>query len=238
MEDVIAIGVDAVVFYPANPQGAIPAVAKANAAKIPIMAVNTAIGEKQEAYPGTFAFVGHIEEEVGQLAGELALEALGGKGGNAVIIEGKAGDSIVNGRTSGFKKALEGKNVKIIAQQNTDWTKEDALRVMEDILQANPKIDVVFAHADNLAAGAIKAIEEAGRLSEIKVVATGGSKEGIENIKNGKQYGTLFYSPFKEGYMGVEAAIKYLKGEKVPSFIKEDNPKVTKENVDQFKAEW
>jgi ABC-type sugar transport system substrate-binding protein len=166
---------------------------------------------------------------------------LGGRRIIKKILAGAAGNSITIGRNEGFKQRLAEKysDISILALQYTNWTKEDALSIMEALILANPKkIDAVYCHADNLAAGAIIAVEEAGLLGKIKVIGIGNSVEGNENLRNGKMYGTLHQSPKMEGYTGVETMVKYLNGEKVERSITVPRPKMTKENADKYAPEW
>jgi ribose transport system substrate-binding protein len=109
---------------------------------------------------------------------------------------------------------------------------------MEDFLTRYDKIDVLYAHDDNMAIGAIQAIKAAGRMSEIKVVSISGTIEGYEAVKAGEMYSTVSQPPDIEGKNAVEYAIRYLNGEKIDKWVKTPIAQVTKENVNQFKGVW
>ena len=89
--------------------------------------------------------------------------------GNVVEIQGIAGISVTTDRSAGFKDTLDalcGDGIKIVAQQPADFQPDKGLQVMEAILQANPKIDAVYTHDDDMAEGVVAAIENAGRLPD------------------------------------------------------------------------
>jgi ABC-type sugar transport system substrate-binding protein len=155
------------------------------------------------------------------------------------MIEGAAGSFPAIHRTSGFIAAMAGyPNVKLIANQNAGWDRAQAQKVMEDFLTRYDKIDVLYAHDDNMAIGAIQAIKAAGRMSEIKVVSISGTIEGYEAVKAGEMYSTVSQPPDIEGKNAVEYAVRYLNGEKIDKWVKTPIAQVTKENVNQFKGVW
>jgi len=239
LEDALASVVDAVIFYPLSSEAAIPAVDKCKEAGVPIMSVNTPIGTEAKNYPGTFCFIGQDEFAGGMDAATLMIEALGEEGGGIIEIGGTVGANIVTQRHDGFVKGIEGSNVTILATQYTNFTKEEAITTTESLIQAHgDKIKGVYCHADNMAAGAIQALEEAGMLEKVKVIGIGLSVEGQDLIKAGKMYGTLFQQPFQEGFQGVSSAVKYLNGEAIEEVILLKRPMVTKENIDEYKAQW
>ena len=109
---------------------------------------------------------------------------------------------------------------------------------MEDFLTRYDKIDVLYAHDDNMAIGAIQAIKAAGRLSQIKVVGINGNIEALAAIKAGEMYSTVNQPPDWEGKAAVEYAVRYLNGETLPKWIKTNIEPITKANVDNFKGVW
>lgn len=237
VENFIARGVDLIIIIPADAIGAIPAVEKAKEAGIPIMALVNAVGlDPSSKYPGLISYIGQDEAYTGGLCGEMALEQLGEKGGNVLIIEGQPGTPCQINRTRGFiEKIGVNPQIKIIGiQAAVGWDPEKAMRIMEDYLQTGVQIDFLFTHFDGLSLGALQAIEAAGKLGQIIVVGIDGSKGGLDAVREGKMYGDTWISPVKQGRVGVEMAVKYLQGETIPEFVPVNQIRVTIENVDEI----
>jgi ABC-type sugar transport system substrate-binding protein len=184
---------------------------------------------------------------VGKAAGELAIEALDGNPGKVCIISGMFEMQMSIDNNGGFEIAIEDHpGIEIIANQQNMWDRAQATAVMENFLQAYDDIDIVYVHDDNSAIGAVLAIEEAGRLNDIKVISLGGMKEGLKAIEKGQLYGSIMFLPYEEGYRSVEYGYKQFMGEKIPGFInlafdpklKGKGIKITKENLDDFEGEW
>lgn len=240
VEDFISRRVDLIIVIPSDAIGSIAAVEKAKAAGIPIMALVNAVGlDPHGKYPGLISYIGQDETYTGGLCGEMALEVLGKKGGNVLIIEGRPGTPCQINRTRGFlEKIGVNPTIKIIGLQAADWDPEKAMKVMEDYLQTGQQIDFVFCQYDGMALGALQAIDAAGKTGEITVVGVDGIKAVLEAIKAGKIYGTTWISPVKQGRLGVEYAVKYLQGETIPEYVGVNQIKVTKENVDEIVPEF
>jgi ribose transport system substrate-binding protein len=134
---------------------------------------------------------------VGFQAGQYFARELKCKG-NVVEIQGIAGISVTNQRTKGFGDAIapcKG-GIKIIAQQPADFAPDKGLSVMQNILQANPKIDAVYTHDDDMAQGVVQAIKNANRDKEMWLTGVGGSKAAMDQIKQGGLYrATFLYNP-------------------------------------------
>jgi ABC-type sugar transport system substrate-binding protein len=178
-------------------------------------------------------------EDEAKMAADSVKELLGNQGGNVVILEGAAGSFPAIHRTSGFRAAIaDSPQIRIIANQNTGWDRAQAQNIMEDFLTRYDKIDVVYAHDDNIAIGAIQAIKAAGRLAEIKVVGIGGTIEGLDAIRTGEMFSTVDQPPDWEGKASVEYAVRYLNGEKLDKWTKTAIAPITKANVNQFKGVW
>jgi ribose transport system substrate-binding protein len=234
-----------------------PIVDKALAEGITVIAHNNPIGSPDlyydrsdkdyGLYKNTVSYVGHRTINVGKAAGELAIEALDGKPGKVCIISGMFEMQMSIDNNRGFEMAIaDHPEIEIVANQQNMWDRAQATAVMENFLQANDDIDVVYVHDDNSAIGAVLAIEEAGRLDEIKVISLGGMKEGLKAIDEGKLYGSIMFLPYEEGYRSVEYGYKQYQGEKIPGFIdlaydpklKGKGIKITKENLNDFEGEW
>jgi ABC-type sugar transport system substrate-binding protein len=237
VESLIAQKCDVIEIVPCDSTAIIPTMRKVKEAGIPLFVVNTQHDAAAEDLIVTF--IGASMEDEAEMAANSVKEILGASGGNVVIIEGAAGSFPAIHRTSGFKDAIANSSqIKIIANQNAGWDRAQAQSVMEDFLTRYDSIDVVYAHDDNMAIGAIQAIKAAGRLSRIKVVAISGTIEGYDAIKAGELYSSVSQPPDIEGKNAVEYAVRYLNGEKLSKWIKTPIAQVNANNVSQFKGVW
>ena len=118
----------------------------------------------------------------------------------------------------GFRQALAAApGLKLVASQPANFDRTQGLNVMENILQGHPKVDAVFAADDEMALGAIKAIQAA----RLKVVVVGfdGTPDAVAAVKNGTMVATIAQQPSLIGSLGVEEADKIIKGQVPPASI-------------------
>ncbi|TFE23396.1 ribose ABC transporter substrate-binding protein RbsB [Cohnella luojiensis] len=222
IEDLIQKKVSVILINPTDSDAVVSAVESANSAGIPVITVDRA------ANGGTV--VTHIASDNvkgGQMAGDYILQAIGGKG-NIVELQGKAGTSAARDRGEGFHKAVDGKDgVKVVASQPADFDRALGLTVMENILQSQSDIQAVFAHNDEMALGALQAIEAAGKKG-IVVVGFDATADAVSAVNAGTMTATVAQKPELIGQQSIETAVKVAGGEKVPNAIPVDLELVTK----------
>lgn len=215
VEDLIQKKVNVILINPTDSAAIATAVESANKANIPVITVDRAAeGGK---------VVTHIASDNvkgGTMAGEHILQAIGGKG-NIVELQGIAGTSAARDRGQGFHTAVDGKEgVKVVASQPADFDRAKGLSVMENILQSNPDIQAVFAHNDEMALGALQAVEASGK--KILVVGFDATDDAVKAVNDGKMAATVAQKPAAIGETAVQSAVKVVKGETVESFIPVD----------------
>jgi len=165
--------------------------------------------------------------------------------GNVVEIQGLAGISVTEQRTAGFADTIEqlcGDGITIVAQQPADFLPDTGLEVMETILQAQPDIDAVYTHDDDMAEGVVAAIENAGREDEMILTGAGGSRAAMEQIQEGGLYAATFlYNPSMSAsavrvarLIALGQGFEELAEPEVPSRIELPATTVTQENVEDF----
>ena len=206
VEDLIQQDVDLILINPTDSSAVVAAVESANNAGIPVITVD------RSAEGGEV--ISHIASDNkagGELAGQYLVELVG-EGAKVVELEGIAGSSAARDRGTGFNKIVNGK-LDIVAKQTANFNRAEGLTVMENILQANPDIKGVFAHNDEMALGALEAIEAAGK--DIKVVGFDATDDAVKSVEAGKLAGTVAQKPELIGKKAVEAAVQSLKGETV-----------------------
>ena len=118
------------------------------------------------------------------------MEALGGEG-QVVILRGTLGTDLETQRYTGFVDAIADSKNEIAQNSSPILTEPRLFNTIENILQANPDIDLVYAENDEMCLGVAKALESANR-SDIKVIGFDGAVETLEAIKDGRVTGTVF----------------------------------------------
>jgi ribose transport system substrate-binding protein len=213
IEDLIQKGVNVLIVNPTDSDAVKAAIESANNANIPVITVD------RSANGGTV--VSHIASDNvagGKMAGEFILEKLGKKG-KIVELEGIPGSSAARERGEGFHKAIDGvAGIKVVAKQAADFDRAKGLSVMENILQANKDIQAVFAHNDEMALGALQAIEAAG-LKNVIVVGFDATDDAVKAVNDGKMAATVAQKPAEIGKKGVETAMNVYMKKSVDKFI-------------------
>lgn len=206
VEDLLVKGVDVLLINPTDSDAVVSSVKAANRSKIPVVTLDRA------ANGGNV--VSHVASDNvlgGEMAGNFIVEKLGGKG-KVVELEGIPGTTAARDRGTGFNKAAAGK-LEVVAKQAADFDRTKGLNVMENILQAQPEIQAVFAHNDEMALGTLKAIEASGR--DIFVVGFDATDDAVAAVKEGKLAATVAQKPAEIGAIGVEVADKIVKKQAV-----------------------
>lgn len=214
IEDLITKKVSVILINPTDGDAVVPAIEQANKAGIPVITVDRgASGGKVAAHVASDNVAG------GKMAGDLILQLTQGKG-KVAELEGIPGTSAANDRGKGFHQAVDGKaDLKVVAKQPADFDRAKGLKVMENILQANPEIAAVFAHNDEMALGALEAIKAAGKEGKVSVVGFDATDDAVKAVKDGKLAGTVAQKPKEIGRIAVEAAVKVADKQPVDAFI-------------------
>nr|WP_263324775.1 substrate-binding domain-containing protein [Neobacillus sp. Marseille-Q6967] len=231
VENLLQQNIDILIIDPTDSDAIVEAVKKANDAKIPVFTIDRASNGGE-----VITHIGFDALKSGKIAGDYLIEALGGKG-KIVEIQGILGTNVGQDRSKGFNEVIKATSgFEIVAQQAANFDRGEAMKVMEDILQANPEIDGVYAANDEMALGALAAIEAAGRLDEITLIGCDAIDPSIEAIKAGKLEATIAEPPVFLGKEAILTAIKISKGESVEKEVILDSTLVTKDNVETVKT--
>jgi ribose transport system substrate-binding protein len=208
VEDLIQQGIVALIINPTDSDAVVNSITVANDNKIKVITVD------RIANGGDV--VCHIASDNikgGEMAAEFILEKLNGKG-NIVELQGIPGASATRERGEGFHNIVDGKaGVKVVASQAADFDRQKGLTVTENIIQATPAFDAIFAHNDEMALGAVKAIKTANK--DVIIVGFDGNDEAKAAVKSGVLAATIAQKPDLMGAVAVENAVKVAKGETV-----------------------
>jgi ribose transport system substrate-binding protein len=211
IDDLIQKHVGVILLNPCDSDAAKTMVEKATKAKIQVISIDRKVNGAD--------VLSHIASDNvagGVLAGQ-ELISLVGEGAKVVELQGVTGASATVDRGQGFNQAIAGK-LTVVAQQPADFNRDKGFTVMQNIIQGNKGIKGVFAHNDEMALGAVKALQAAG-LKDVAVIGFDATDDAVAAVKAGTMKATVAQKPALIGSTGVEAAVKYLKGEKVEKSI-------------------
>ncbi len=219
VENLIQRHVKVLLLVPNGSKEIVPAVVKANAAKIPVVVVDTRVDAATLTADGgqVATFIGSDNEDGGRMAGAFLIERTGGKA-KVAVLEGVPGHETADARLRGFRKSLSGAiGMQIVASQPANMERDQAFNVTQNILQAHPDITALFACNDVMALGALEAIAAAGRASTISVVGFDAQDDARKAITEKRMAATIAQNPREMGRMAVITAMRLMKGETVPA---------------------
>lgn len=232
-EEAIVQGADAVVIAPVDSEAIIPATEKINEAGIPVINLNTRISDDSQYV--TFAGLENVTQ--GYETAKVVLEEMGGEG-TVFIIEGSTGAQTSIDRVTGFENALaEYPNIEVVAQQSANYSRADAMNVVQNLLQSYPDVDAILCCNDEMAMGAAEAVDAAGKIGDILISGQDANDDAVEAVREGRLFATSWGNPYMQGYTAVEAAVKVLNGEEVEDFYEVPTKVVTIDNIDTFENE-
>ncbi len=213
--------VDVIAFSPVVESGWDPVLNEAKRAKIPVILTDRAIDSKDTSLYATF--LGSDFEKEGEKAGQWLVKDEASATGtvNIAEIQGTTGSAPAIDRQSGFKAAIAtDPKFKIIASQTGDFTRAGGKEVMEAFLKSNKKIDVLYAHNDDEALGAIEAIEAAGLTpgKDIKIISVDATHDGMQALADGKINYIVECNPLL-GPQLMDLAKKVSDGQSVPKRV-------------------
>lgn len=212
VQDLTVKGTRLMLINPTDSDAVGNAVLMANKANIPVVTLDR-IANKGEV-------VSHVASD-NRLGGKMAGDYIAEKVGNdakVIQLEGIAGTSASRERGEGFKQAVDAHKLNILASQPADFDRTKGLNVMQNLLTANPSVQAVFAQNDEMALGALRALQTAGR-TDVLVVGFDGTNDGIKAVNRGVLGATIAQRPDQIGIIGIQTADKILKGEKVDPTI-------------------
>ncbi|MFD0263529.1 ABC transporter substrate-binding protein [Kitasatospora indigofera] len=225
--------VDIIAFSPVVESGWDTVLKEAKAAKIPVILTDRAVDSQDESLYVSFLGSDFVEE--GKRAADWLVKEYQGKSDpvNIVQLEGTTGSAPANDRKSGFADVIKGDpKFKVLASQTGDFTRAKGKEVMQAFLKSQPKIDVLYAHNDDMALGAIQAIEEAGKQpgKDIKIISIDGVKDAFTAMSQGKINVVVECNPLL-GDQLMELAKKVKKGESVERRIKTEEGVFTQDQA-------
>lgn len=230
VENFIVQEMDAIVIVPVNTEATGPITQSALESKIPLVYVN----RKPNDLPKEVCYVGSEDKIAGELQANFLAEQLGSQG-NVVVLMGKLDNEGSHKRTEGVEEVL-GKfdNMEVTRKQTGQWQRSLGMSVMENWLASGDRIDAVASNNDDMAIGAIEAIEAAGKAGEILVVGVDATPDGLAELQKGRMSATVFQDAAGQGKGAIEVAVSAAKGMEVERETWIPFQLVTQENISEF----
>lgn len=223
----------AIILDPANADGSVGAVKKAVAANIPVFLVNAEINQEGLAK----AQLVSNNAQGAAIGAQQWVEAIGDKGNYAELF-GNPADNNAATRSNGYETVLtQYPDLKKVAKEVADWDRTKGHDKMQSMFQAHPDIVGVISGNDEMALGAIAALKEAGKLSQVKVGGFDGSPDAVAAIKAGEMQYTVLQPVAVFSAEAVKQADNFIKtGKTGVDHEKQlfDCLLITKDNIDKY----
>lgn len=229
LENMIAGGVNAIILIPGDATAQTVMVEEAHAQNIPVIELCT----KTEAEDYRTSFVGSDDIVAGRMLMEYLGDLVDGKG-DMIIFHGPTGVSAEINRHTGAQQMIKEKNwdIKVVAEKVCNWSREEAMTAMENIITSGMKFDIIFAENDEMAVGALSALKDSG----LKYVIGGidAIPDAVQAVADGDMDCTFFQDYITQAKTALDVAIKAASGEQVDASYDIDFVLITKENVADF----
>lgn len=231
VQSLLTRGIDVLLLNPTNPSAVAPSIEAAEDAGVPIVTVD------RRTQQAVASYVGRDNEEMGRIAGQKAVELLGGEGnaqGKIIEIQGDAGGTVMQERHDGFHDIV-GKEpgIEVIEGPYSDYIRSLAVSSMQDLIQAHPDVDLVYAHNDDMALGAVQVLQQSN-LNDVNVIGIDGLMEAVKKIDEGSFDATVLNDPIRLGALAVQTAIKVANGEEVERYVDGGTELVDQSNVSEY----
>ena len=222
IEDLVSSGISVLIVNPVDSDAVTGAVEAAKAKGVKVISVDRAVnGVEIDCQIASDNVLG------AELATQYIVDMLG-EGAVVAELEGVTGASAAIDRSQGFHNVADSK-LTVVASQTANFARTEGMSVMENMLQANPDIQAVFAANDEMALGAMEAISGAGK--KIMVMGFDATDDAIASIKAGQMSGTIAQQPDLIGSTAVEYALKLIAGESIPKSVPVEVTLITKDNA-------
>ncbi len=230
IENAIANKYDLIIVQPNNGEAQRPYIESVVKAGIPVIITNPRVTNIKGA-----STVDADPYEQAAVNARLALSQVP-KGANAVILNGPAGNMHADKRRESWQKEFFDKrpDVKIVGEQIANWNKDEAMRYMEDWVQANDNIGVIVSMNDNMCAGALEVIKGNPKFANILSYGVDGTAEAVLLIKAGKMTSTSLQNAYALAEKNISVAHDLLTGKITQVDTDIDCPLITSDNVDHF----
>ncbi|CAA9251015.1 MAG: Ribose ABC transport system, periplasmic ribose-binding protein RbsB [uncultured Craurococcus sp.] len=239
VNSMIAQKVDLIFLAPREERPLVPAVMAAKRAGIPVILLDRRVDAGQaQAGRDYVTFIGSDFVDQGRRAAEWLDKAVSGKA-RIIELQGTTGSSPANDRRKGFVDYIAKRSdMKVIASQSGDFVRDKGRQVAEALLQAHPDATAIYAHNDEMAIGAIAALEARGRKpgQDVIIASIDGTRSALQAIIDGKMGATVESNP-RFGPKAFETLDRYARGETIDQWVVVPDRFFDRENAQQFLAD-
>ncbi|UFI06328.1 sugar-binding protein [Roseibium aggregatum] len=234
MDDLVAAGTDAIMISSVDPKTSTDAFNRV-AAQVPLFTTDSDAPESDR-----IAYLGSSNTLAGNQAGEIAIKALPG-GGTCMGFVGFLGADNAKERIAGFRETVKDKGIELVDVRGDDVDFAKARSNVDDVLAANPEIDCMVGFYSYNPPKIYEALQAAGKLREITVIAFDEDPITLGAIREGSFAGTVVQDPYQWGYQGMHLMADFLEGDKsgIPAdgLIIVPTKIIDAENVDPFEQQ-
>ena len=229
----ISQGAKAIVVVPIDTSSVSPIIRAAQEAKIPLVFVNRNPFVRSAPPEGVY-YCGSDSVVAGRRQMEYLGGLMGGSGEIAILM-GQLNHEASQDRTRGVKEIIAEKYpaVRVVAEQTGNWMRNEGVNVVENWLTAYPNLKAIASNNDEMAMGALVAVESAGRQG-ILIAGTDGNPDAVRAVKNGKLSCSVFQNAKGQGAGAADYVIRALKGETMESIKWVPYELITAENADDY----
>ncbi|WP_375001159.1 substrate-binding domain-containing protein [Aeromicrobium sp. CTD01-1L150] len=219
------------VVNPISGNNLIQGLAQVAAQDVPIVNIDQPIDDDaaQTADVSVDTYIGTDNVEAGALAGEQMIELVGE--GKVAIIGGVAGDQTSNDRIAGFTEAAED-TLDLLPVVAADWNRQQALTTANDLMTANDDLAGIFTANDDMGLGAARAVANAGKSDDVRVISLDGNEEALQAVADGALDATVAQYPYAIGQLGLQACEQLMAGEEVPEEVAAPVALITPDNAE------
>ncbi len=218
IEDLLQQNIDVLIVNPTEGESVVAGIEAANNADIPVITVDRSAASGE--------IVTHIASDNvrgGEMAAEHIEEILGADGGKLIELEGISGAASAIERGEGFHNIIDDlTEFDIVASQTANFDRTEGLSVTENILQGNKDVQAIFAHNDEMALGAVEALESQGMLDDVIVVGFDATDDALVAVEDDRMEATIAQQPDLISEAAIQAAIDIYNGEDLEDFIPVD----------------
>lgn len=233
IQNMLDQGAEFLIVAPVNSDGLDPALNAAKEAGVPVLTIDRKV--TNTPCVDYVSFLGSDFYDQGTRAADAMNEATGGEAKVAILL-GSSGNNVTDDRNAGFKEQVEAEydGLEIVAEQTGNFARDEGQTVTEQLLQSNPDINAIYAHNDEMALGAVTAVQAAGMQpgEDIKIVSIDGTRNAVQAIVDGQINAVIESNP-RFGPLAFETAQKFYDGEAIPEDVIIEDDEYNSENAEE-----
>lgn len=235
IENMLANNVSGIILVPSSSEGLESALRKCKEKGLPVINADTRLNaDIVKAVGMEIPFYGTNNYEGAKLAGQYAAQNMPA-GCVTAILTGIEGHQNTSDRLNGFKDGA-GSAIKVVAEQTANWEVDQGYTAAQNIISAHPDLQLFFCSNDNMGIGALRAVQEAGKQKQIKIIGFDAVSEALNLVESGEFMCTVAQYPAEMGILSVDNIVKWIKGEPYETYIDTGCKVISKENVAEHKA--